>query len=292
MNPQTTFELSSKTNKACRCLGRDFPNEAALADEFRHLLTEKIKSPDFRKIEGFPIGRNEDIVELSQPPYFTACPNPWLSDFIRQNSTPYNSKVVYHREPFAVDVTENKHHPIYNAHTYHTKVPHRAIMRYILHYTEPGDLVLDAFAGTGMTGVAAQLCGDRAEVQALGYRIKDDGTILNEEGKPISKLGVRRAILNDLGPSASFLSYCHNYGAQCTDFDSVSAAALQKIQEEYGWMFQTLHSPKEKDISIAVELIKKNTASKPDLGPQSGTINYTIWSEVFVCSQCAGDVVF
>ena len=23
---------------------------------------------------------------------------------------------------------------------YHTKVPHKAIMRYILHYTEPGDL--------------------------------------------------------------------------------------------------------------------------------------------------------
>ena len=34
-------------------------------------------------------------------------------------------------------------------------------MRYILHYTEPGDVVFDGFCGTGMTGVAAQLCGDR-----------------------------------------------------------------------------------------------------------------------------------
>lgn len=34
----------------------------------------------------------------------------------------------------------------------HTKVPHKAIMRYILHYTMPGDFVLDGFAGTGMTG--------------------------------------------------------------------------------------------------------------------------------------------
>jgi MerR family transcriptional regulator/heat shock protein HspR len=32
-------------------------------------------------------------------------------------------------------------------------------MRYILHYTEPGDVLLDGFAGTGMAGVAAQLCG-------------------------------------------------------------------------------------------------------------------------------------
>ena len=34
-------------------------------------------------------------------------------------------------------------------------------MRYILHYTDPGDIVFDGFCGTGMTGVAAQLCGDR-----------------------------------------------------------------------------------------------------------------------------------
>jgi len=44
-------------------------------------------------------------------------------------------------------------------------------MRYILHYTQPGDIVFDGFCGTGMTGVAAQLCGDRTVVQSLGYRI-------------------------------------------------------------------------------------------------------------------------
>ena len=30
-------------------------------------------------------------------------------------------------------------------------------MRYILHYTDPGDVVFDGFCGTGMTGVATQL---------------------------------------------------------------------------------------------------------------------------------------
>jgi hypothetical protein len=29
----------------------------------------------------------------------------------------------------------------------------------ILHYTEPGDVVLDGFCGSGMTGVAVQWCG-------------------------------------------------------------------------------------------------------------------------------------
>ena len=46
------------------------------------------------------------------------------------------------------------------AHIYHTKVPHKAILRYILHYTRPGDVVLDGFCGLGMTGVTATPCSD------------------------------------------------------------------------------------------------------------------------------------
>jgi len=92
-----------------------------------------------------------------------------------------------------------------NAHSYHTKVPHRAIMKYIPHCTQPGDVVFDGFCGAGITGVAAQLWANRTEVQELGYRVQDEGTILNEEGKPFSKLGARRAIPNDLSPAATFI---------------------------------------------------------------------------------------
>ena len=87
-------------------------------------------------------------------------------------------------------MSEGKNDPIYNAHSYHTKVPHKAIMRYILHYTEPGDIVFDGFCGTGMTGVAAQLCGDKTAVESLGYRVDKDGTILSgddENGKVWSR---------------------------------------------------------------------------------------------------------
>ncbi len=65
----------------------------------------------------------------------------------------------YHREPFASDVSEGKNDPLYAVHTYHTKVPYKAIINYILHYSDPGDIVFDGFAGTGMTGVAAKACG-------------------------------------------------------------------------------------------------------------------------------------
>ena len=54
-------------------------------------------------------------------------------------------------------MSEGKGDPIYNAHSYHTKVPHWAIMRYIEHYTASGDVVLDGFCGMGMTGVTARI---------------------------------------------------------------------------------------------------------------------------------------
>ena len=37
---------------------------------------------ELKKMEGFPIGEDDDILNLSDPPFYTACPNPWLNDFI------------------------------------------------------------------------------------------------------------------------------------------------------------------------------------------------------------------
>ena len=37
-----------------------------------------------RNIEGFPIGKDEDILALSNPSYYTACPNPYVKDFIEE----------------------------------------------------------------------------------------------------------------------------------------------------------------------------------------------------------------
>jgi len=141
------------------CLGMMFPDHNACRDYFLSILRAKLKDPEFRKIEGFPIGADEDILALSDPPYYTACPNPFIADFIRHYGKPYDPSQPYNREPFAADVSEGKTDPIYKAHSYHTKVPHLAIAPSILHYTEPGDVVLDGFCGSGMTGVAAQWCG-------------------------------------------------------------------------------------------------------------------------------------
>ena len=112
-----------------------FPNDEARRAYFTEKLREKLKDPAFRKIEGFPIGEDEDILAMSDPPYYTACPNPFLHDFIKEVARPFEARDNYHREPLPVDSSEGKTDSIYNAHSYHTKVPHKSIMRAILHYT-------------------------------------------------------------------------------------------------------------------------------------------------------------
>lgn len=263
------------------CLGMTFENDEARRAYFTEELRKKLQDPEFRKIDGFPLGEDEDILNLSDPPYYTACPNPWVADFVTQWEAEKPKQPEgwsYHREPFAADVSEGKNHPIYNAHSYHTKVPHRAIMRYILHYTQPGDIVFDGFCGTGMTGVAAQLCGDKNEVIALGYQVKPDGTILQqvkgEDGKDtwqaFSKLGVRKAVLNDLSPAATFIAHNYNSPVDITAFEQEASSILQEVEEECGWMYETLHTD----------------------GKTKGTINYTVWSDVFLCPNCTKEVVF
>lgn len=274
------FEDKKVASGPVTCLGMEFESDEARREYFTEELRKKLQDPEFRHIEGFPIGEDEDILALSDPPYYTACPNPWIKDFIEQwekdKPTPENDE-PYHREPFAADVKEGKNDPIYNAHSYHTKVPHKAIMRYILHYTEPGDIVYDGFCGTGMTGVAAQMCGDQAVVESLGYQVKEDGTILqqetDEEGKTqwvkFSKLGVRRAVLNDLSPAATFIAYNYNTPVDVAEFEEEARRILAEVEEECGWMYETR-----------------------DKSGRVGKINYTVWSDVFICPECAGEVVF
>lgn len=266
------FNLEPKSAPAgpVECLGMTFPNDEERRKHFLGILREKLKDPEFRKIEGFPIGSDEDILALSDPPFYTACPNPFIADFVKHYGKPYYPSTSYSREPFAADVSEGKNDPIYNAHSYHTKVPHKAIMRYILHYTEPGDVVFDGFCGTGMTGVAAKLCGDRSAISSLGYPISQDGDILDEDKQPFSRCGERVAVLNDLSPAATLIAAGYNVTADSKGFAQLAKKLLDKFNAEYGWMYKT-RDP-------------KTGATCP--------IDFTIWSEVFSCPHCAGELEF
>ncbi len=257
---------TAKSQGPVECLGMTFENDEQRREYFLEKLREKLKDPEFRKIEGFPIGEDEDILALSDPPYYTACPNPFIEDFIEHYGKPYDPATDdYHREPFASDVSEGKNDPIYNAHTYHTKVPHLAVVPSILHYTEPGDVVLDGFCGSGMTGIAAQWCASAPE----NYK-KDVEAHFEKQGRTKPIWGSRRIILNDLSPAATFIAANYNLPFDVREFARAGKHILDEVGREIGWMYETFHTD----------------------GKTKGRIEYTVWSEVFACPDCSREIVF
>ena len=228
-----------------------------------------------RNMEGFPIGKDEDIIALSDAPYYTACPNPFIKEFIKENGTPYDETTdSYHREPFAADVSEGKGDAIYNVHSYHTKVPYKAIMRYILHYTDPGNIVFDGFCGTGMTGVAAQMCGCNDALLQYSF----------EHSQKNVKWGQRKAILSDLSPAATFIAGNYNHPIKDTlSFRNKCKKLFTKAEKEFAWMYKTRHVFEKKEQSqLSFEFDKYDY----------GTIDFTVWSDVFICPNCGEEYVY
>jgi DNA modification methylase len=252
-------------NQPVTVLGKTFNSLEERRNYFREELRKQL--PELKKMEGFPIGEDEDIINLSDPPFYTACPNPWLNNFIaewedekkelkRQGKRVHDFEVI---EPYAADVSEGKNNPIYMAHSYHTKVPHPAIMRYILHYTQPGDIVFDGFAGTGMTGVAAGMCENPDSEFKL--------IIENESDKVL--WGKRNAVCSDLSPIACFISSNYNKEMNLPGDVLKLENKILELEIKYKNLYETKHS----DGNL-------------------GIINYIIFSDVFVCNNCTSEVIY
>lgn len=252
-------------------LGHTFDNDEERRVYFREELRKKL--PELKKIQGFPVGADEDIIALSDPPYYTACPNPWLDDFVAKwemekkqlTDVGKRSEEKVVTEPYASDVSEGKNNPVYSAHPYHTKVPHPAIMRYILHYTQPGDIVFDGFAGTGMTGVAAAACeNDRDEIAG---RINAEW---KKEYGHLPQWGKRHAICGDLSPYATSISSFYNLPINASLLKSEVARIKKELEQEIGWLYTTTNSK----------------------GQPTGRLNFVLWSDVMVCPNCGKEYVY
>lgn len=102
---------------------------------------------------------------------FDLSANPNFGDFDASDKA---AKLV--SQPCRHAISAGKNTYVYDAHTYHTKVPPEGIETLIQHYTREGDVVLDPFCGSGMTGVAATRIG-------------------------------RKALLSDLSPAATFIAH-------------------------------------------------------------------------------------
>ena len=208
--------------QAClvECLGLTFENEAARRDYFLKILAGKLDDPGFRQTPGFPLGDKDDILRYSDPPYFTLCPNPFIADWITQTGRDARETSPA-AQPYAGPWGSQERHPVYAYQPYHAKAPPAMIRRLIEHYTQPGDLVLDGFSGSGMTGVAAREAG-------------------------------RWALLFDLSPMAAFTGLVN-----CASRDWQSAltqmqAIIRASQTRYGAYYQTQEAGERVEVNYYV----------------------------------------
>ena len=74
------------------------------------------------------------------------------------------------------EIVVKRSDPVYNAHAYLTKVPIGAIEPFLDAFTQPGDVVLDMFGGSAMTGVAAAINGRQAEIRDISVLGRHIGT--------------------------------------------------------------------------------------------------------------------
>lgn len=245
------------------CLGITFANDDERREYFRNELRKKL--PELKLIEGFPIGEDEDIINLSDPPYYTACPNPWIKDIVREweLSKKEISNNYCVSEPYGLSVSEKKNSAIYNAHSYHTKVPPEVIMNYYLYYTKPGDIVIDSFAGTGMAGVAANYCEHPTSEQLRHFNEK---WLINFKKQP--EWGKRNCVLGDISPICSYITYNYCNTVNKKLFIKAASEIYKQLEDEYGYLYKF-----KTNYGIA-------------------EINYIVWSECQVCPNCNEEFVY
>lgn len=256
------FKNENTKEEKTTVLGITFNTEEERREYFREELRKKL--PELKQMEGFPIGEDEDILNLSDPPYYTACPNPWLNDFIdeweeEKKELVENKKRIKSidiKRPYPDDIKSGKNHWIYNAHTYHTKVPHEITTKFIYYYTLPGDIILDSFSGTGMTGVGGSYCETIEDITE--HQFLDDFKKIDRE---LVK-GKRNVINIDLSTIASHIANIYN-----TKFDEIA------FEKEYKALKSKLSKHKE-------------LYSTTHNSNSNANIKYTVYSQLYICNSC------
>ena len=160
---------------------------------------------------------------------------------------------------YAKPLPSSRSGAFYNTFPYPTKISPEAIAVYIACTTNPGDTVLDAFAGSGSTGVAALLCEHPTN------RMEEIAKSLNVT--PI--WGARNAVLYEIGTYPSFAIKTILSRITNREFTEAVDIFLRKAQDLAGELYEVT-----------------------DPAGATGTIRYIIWSEVLVCPNCHAEISY
>lgn len=160
---------------------------------------------------------------------------------------------------FSSSLVSTRSGAFYNTFPYPTKISPEAVAVYIAALTRPGDVVLDAFGGSGSTGAAALLC-----------ECPTSNMLKIAEELGVSPVwGKRNAILYEIGTYGAFASKTLLNRMKAERFEWVVKDFLGKAEKEVGKYY----------------LVR-------DENGQTGTIRYVIWSEVLECPKCGGEIVY
>lgn len=151
-----------------------------------------------------------EVPQMPEGFYSGDQPNPRLRAFVEEHlkEKPYRPDDGYNVAAFAKAIETTKATAIYNMHTYWSKKPHDAIREYIRHYTEPGDLVLDPFCGSGGTALSALIEG-------------------------------RKAVAIDRSPAATFITRNYCTPVDVTALEKAFAELEAKVKPEIDWLYDT-----------------------------------------------------
>ncbi|MEV3832207.1 DNA methyltransferase [Aeromonas allosaccharophila] len=159
-------------------------------------------------------------------------------------------------ELYSIPLPSTRTGPLYNAFSYPTKISPEVIAVFIATHTKPGATVLDAFAGSGTTGLATMLCDrptDTMRRMAASLGIKPNW-------------GPRTAHLFEIGTLGSFVSETLCHPPEPELFAAAVNELCMRAKEKLSWLYEA------KDVSGSI-----------------GTLRHVIWSEVLICPHCGNE---
>jgi 16S rRNA G966 N2-methylase RsmD len=146
---------------------------------------------------------------------------------------------------------------LFGAFSYPTKISPETIALFIATHTNPGDTILDTFAGSGTTGLASILCENPSD------ELKKMAQSLN---LPV-KWGARKVFLYEISGLGAFISQILCNPPDPKKFAKIADHWLRDLEERYANLYSCIDDEGEK-----------------------GELRHAIWSDILICPYCQKEI--